>query len=136
MRISVFVPEYGVIEAVTPPFRTFHTANEFLTTFGKKPVFEVEYVGLNEYVPANNGEYTIKTNRLLRDVTETDLLIIPPTFGDTLRGIQANAEAIPYFKKLYEGGAGLASLCIGAFLLAETGLLDGKKCSTHWAHIN
>lgn len=135
MRISVFVPEYGVIEAITPPFRSFNTANEFLTTFGKKPIFEVEYVGLNEYVPANNGEYTVKTNRLLKDVTETDLLIIPPTFGDTTKGIQANAEAIPYFKKLYKNGSSLASLCIGAFLLAETGLLDGKKCSTHWAHI-
>jgi transcriptional regulator GlxA family with amidase domain len=136
MRISVFVPQYGVIEAVTPPFRSFNTANEFLTTFGKKPVFEVEYVGLNEYVPANNGEYTIKTDRLLKDVTSTDLLIIPPAFGDTGKGIRDNAEAIPYFKKLYENGASLASLCIGAFLLAETGLLNGKKCSTHWAHIS
>lgn len=135
MRISVFVPEYGVIEAITPPFRSFHTANEFLTTFGKKPIFEVEYVGLNEYVPANNGEYTVKTDRLLKDVDETDLLIIPPTFGDTSKGILANAEAIPYFKKLYQNGSSLASLCIGAFLLAETGLLNGKKCSTHWAHI-
>lgn len=136
MQISVFVPEYGVIEAVTPPFRTFQTANEFLTVFGKKPVFTVEYVGLRDYVPANNGEYMIKTNRLLQDVSETDLLIIPPTFGDTAKGIQANAEAIPYFKKLYEKGSSLASLCIGAFLLAETGLLSGKKCSTHWAHVN
>ncbi len=136
MQISVFVPEYGVIEAVTPPFRTFHTANEFLTAFGKKPVFKVEYVGLREYVPANNGEYTIKTDRLLKDVTETDLLIIPPTFGDTAKGVLANAEAIPYFKKLHEKGSSLASLCIGAFLLAETGLLNGKKCSTHWAHVN
>lgn len=136
MQISVFVPEYGVIEAVTPPFRTFHTANEFLTTFGKKPIFNVEYVGLNEYVPANNGEYMIKTNRLLKDVTKTDLLIIPPTFGDMSKGIKANAEAIPYFKKLHDQGASLASLCIGAFLLAETGLLNGKKCSTHWAYIN
>lgn len=136
MQISVFVPQYGVIEAITPPFRTFNTANEFLTVFGKKPIFNVEYVGLNEYVPANNGEYTIKTDRLLKDVTHTDLLIIPPTFGDTLKGIEANAEAIPYFKSLHQNGASLASLCIGAFLLAETGLLDGKKCSTHWAHIN
>jgi transcriptional regulator GlxA family with amidase domain len=135
MKISVFVPEYGVIEAVTPPYRAFHTANEFLTAFGKRPVFEVEYVGLNPYVPANNGEYTIKTDRLLKEVRKTDLLIIPPTFGDTSKGIQANSEAIPYFKKLHAGGASLASLCIGAFLLAETGLLDGKKCSTHWAHI-
>ena len=136
MRISVFVPEYGVIEAITPPFRSFQTANDFLTTFGKKPVFEVEYVGLSQHVPANNGEYMVKTDRLLKDVSSTDLLIIPPTFGDTLKGIEANAEAIPYFKKLHENGASLASLCIGAFLLAETGLLNGKKCSTHWAHIN
>ena len=78
----------------------------------------------------------LKPIRLLKDVTETDLLIIPPTFGDTTKGILANAEAIPYFKKLYENGSSLASLCIGAFLLAETGLLNGKKCSTHWAHIN
>ena len=136
MQISVFVPDHGVIEAITPPFRTFNTANEFLTAFGKKPIFKVEYVGLTAYVPANNGEYVIKTDRLLKDVVETDLLIIPPTFGDTLKGIKANAEAIPYFKKLHEKGSSLASLCIGAFLLAETGLLDGKKCSTHWAHIN
>src|SRR5690606_15191136 len=107
-----------------------------LTALGKKPVFEVEYVGLNLYVPANNGEYTIKTNRLLKDVKITDLLFIPPTFGDTSKGILANSEAIPYFKKLHEKGASLASLCIGAFLLAETGLLNSKKCSTRWAHIN
>ncbi|SKB34962.1 GlxA family transcriptional regulator [Daejeonella lutea] len=136
MQISVFVPQYGVIEAITPAFRTFNTANEFLTTFGKKPIFQVEYVGLNEYVPANNGEYTIKTDRLLKDVGETDLLIIPPTFGDTNAGILANAAAIPNFTRLHMKGARLASLCIGAFLLAETGLLNGKKCSTHWAHIS
>lgn len=136
MLVSVFVPQYGVIEAVTPPFRSFNTANEFLSAFGKKPVFEVEYVGLRKNVPANNGEYTIRTHRLLEDVKRTDLLIIPPTFGDTSRGLKANAAAIPYFKKLHEKGAQLASLCIGAFLLAETGLLNGKKCSTHWAYIS
>lgn len=135
MLISVFAPEYGVIEAVTPPFRSFNTANDFLKAFGKNPLFEVEYVGLHEYVPANSGEYTVKTNRLLKDVNKTDLLFIPPVFGDTQKGIDANAEAIPYFKKLHANGASLASLCIGAFLLAETGLLNGKKCSTHWAHV-
>ena len=135
MQISVFAPEYGTIEAVTPAFRAFNTANEFLTAAGKKPAFGVEYVGLNAYVPANNGEYTIKTDRLLRDVSHTDLLFIPPTYGDTSRGIEANSEAIPFFRKLHAQGTSLASLCIGAFLLAETGLLNGKKCSTHWAYI-
>ena len=135
MQISVFAPENGVIEAVTPPYRTFKTANDFLTTFGKKPIFDVEYVGLSEYVPANDGQYSIKTDRLLKDVTKTDLLIIPPTYGDTALGVKANAKALPYIQKLYKEGASIASLCIGAFLLAETGLLNGKKCSTHWAYL-
>ncbi|MEJ2880213.1 GlxA family transcriptional regulator [Pedobacter sp. GR22-6] len=135
MRISIFVPEHGTIEGITPPFRSFQTANEFLTAFGKKPIFEVEYVGLNQHVKANNGEYTVQTNRLLKDVKETDLLFIPPVFGDIQRGIQANAAATAYFKALHAKGCGLASLCVGAFLLAETGLLEGNKCSTHWAHI-
>ncbi|WP_407425571.1 GlxA family transcriptional regulator [Arcticibacter sp.] len=136
MRVSVFVPVHGVIEAITPAFRTFHTANEFLEASGKRPTFEVEYVGMAEYVSASGGEYMVRTNRLLKDVAETDLLIIPPTFGNTERGIEANAEAIPYFSKLRQQGSSLASLCAGAFLLAETGLLSGRKCSTHWAHIN
>jgi len=136
MKISVFVPTYGVIEAITPPLRTFQTANEVLSGFGKEPIFQVEYVGLSQYVPANNGEYVVKTDRLLKEVAETDLLIIPPAFGDTAKGVAANAKALPYITKLHAGGSSIASLCLGAFLLAETGLLNGKKCSTHWAHIN
>jgi transcriptional regulator GlxA family with amidase domain len=136
MQVSVFVPEGAVIEALTPAYRTFKTANEFLISQGKQPVFKVEYVGLNEYVSANDGEYSIKTDRLLKDVTNTDLLIIPPAYGDIVKGINANAEAIPHIQNLYKKGCSVASLCLGAFIVAETGILNGKKCSTHWAYID
>ena len=136
MRVTVFAPEKGVIEAVTPPYRAFKAANDFLISLGRSQLFDVEYVGLTGFVSANDGEYTIKTDRLLRDVDETDLLIIPPVYGDVADGIRMNNEAIPYFQKLYEKGCSVASLCLGAFLLAETGLLKGKKCSTHWAYLD
>ncbi|HEX2630961.1 MAG TPA: helix-turn-helix domain-containing protein [Chitinophagaceae bacterium] len=135
MHVTVFAPEKGVIEAVTPPYRSFKAANDFLIACGKDPLFKVEYVGLSEFVSANDGEYTIRTDRLLKNVTKTDLLIIPPVYGDTAEGVKTNAEAIPYIQQLYKKGCSVASLCLGAFLLAETGLLNGKKCSTHWAYL-
>ena len=95
----------------------------------------MEYVGLTKFVSANEGEYTIRTDRLLEDVSKTDLLIIPPAYGDIVQGIGINAKAIPYIQQLYKKGCSVASLCLGAFLLAETGLLNGKKCSTHWAYL-
>jgi transcriptional regulator GlxA family with amidase domain len=136
MQVSVFAPASGVIEAVTPPYRSFKAANDFLVASGKKPIFKVEYVGLTKFVSANDGEYTIKTDRLLKDVDKTDLLIIPPVYGDIIQGIKNNAQCIPYIQNLYNKGCKVASLCLGAFLLAETGLLTGKKCSTHWAYID
>ncbi|HRF16745.1 MAG TPA: helix-turn-helix domain-containing protein, partial [Chitinophagaceae bacterium] len=43
---------------------------------------------------------------------------------------------IPWIIHQYNKGAEVASLCIGAFLFAATGLLDGKRCSTHWSRSN
>jgi len=40
---------------------------------------------------------------------------------------------IDWIEKQYKEGADIASICTGAFLLASSGLLDGKSCSTHWA---
>ncbi len=68
MTVSVFVPERAVIEAITPPYRCFKTANDFLRGAGKNPLFEVEYVGMNKLVSSNDGEYSIKIDRLLTDV--------------------------------------------------------------------
>ena len=60
MHISVYVPQHAVIEAISPAYRLFKTANEFLSAAGKKPKFEIEYVGLQKIVKANDGEYSIK----------------------------------------------------------------------------
>ena len=50
--------------------------------------------------------------------------------------VALNEAALPWIVNQYRNGAEVASLCVGAFLLASTGLLNGKKCSTHWAYYN
>ena len=135
-KVSVYVPENAAIEAVTPPYRLFKTANDFLKAFDKKPLFDTEYIGLKNYIATNDGEYSIKTDRLIKDIEKTDLIIIPAIYGDVNKAIKANEKAIPWIEKMYCQGSEVASLCIGAFLLGETGLINGKKCSTHWAYYN
>jgi len=133
-KIAIYVPEIAVMEAVSAPYRLFTTANEFLQAQGAPPAFDVEFVALRHEVPVQQGSYVIKARRLIGLVDDADLIILPALFGDMETALAANAAALPWIREQYENGKEVASLCLGAFLLAETGLLDGKKCSTHWAY--
>lgn len=46
--------------------------------------------------------------------------------------MKQNKLLIDWIDKQYKMGAEIATICTGAFMLASTGLLDGKSCSTHW----
>lgn len=131
-RVSILVPESSVMQAIADPQYLFTAVNQFLLSNGKSPLFEVELVGAKREVKLNNGSYTIHTDRLLKEVKKTDLVFVPALFGDMTTAIEKNKAAIPWIVEQYKKGAEVASLCVGAFLLASTGLLKGKKCSTHW----
>lgn len=135
-KISVYVPQSAVIEAISPPYRLFTSANDFLQASGKEAHFDVEFVGLSQDIRVQDGEYTVRIDRLLQEVDHTDLIVIPALYGDMTNAVQLNEKAIPWIQKHCRQGSEVASLCVGAFLLASTGLLAGKKCSTHWAYYN
>ncbi len=61
---------------------------------------------------------------------------MPALSGNMKTTLEKNKDFIPWIIKQYEKGAEVASLCLGAFLLASTGLLNGKECSTHWLFAN
>ncbi|WP_316800243.1 GlxA family transcriptional regulator [Pedobacter frigidisoli] len=135
-HVSILVPENSVLQAIADPQYLFSTINQFMINSEKKPLFEVKLIGLKKSVTLNDGLYTVNTNQLLQDVKETDLIVIPALFGDMKTAIARNKEMLPWIIDQYNNGAEVASLCVGAFLLASTGLLDGKKCSTHWGFQN
>ncbi len=136
MNISILVPENSVMQAIADPQYLFSAVNQFMAVAGKKPLFNVQLVGLKREVKINDGLFSINTSQLLKDVKKTDLVIIPALFGDMKTAIASNKKALPWINEQYNKGAEVASLCVGAFLLASTGLLNGKKCSTHWGFQN
>jgi transcriptional regulator GlxA family with amidase domain len=103
---------------------------------GKQPLFQVQLVGAKKEVRLNNDLFSVHTDSLIKDVKKTDIIFIPALSGDMKTALQANKELVPWIIDQYKNGAEVASLCIGAFLLASTGLLNGKKCSTHWNSYN
>lgn len=135
-RVSILVPESSVLQAIADPQYLFSAVNQFMVMSGKMPLFDVQLVGLHKVIKLNDGLYSVNTTQLLKDVKSTDLVVIPALFGDMKSAIAQNQKLIPWINDQYNKGAEVASLCVGAFLLASTGLLDGKKCSTHWGFQN
>lgn len=135
-KVSILVPESSVMQAIADPQYLFTAVNQFLVAAGKQPLFEVELVGASKEVQLNNGMFSVHPDKQLKEVKKTDLVFIPALFGDMQRSIEMNKPLIPWIQEQYGKGAEVASLCVGAFLLGATGLLNGKKCSTHWGFMN
>lgn len=110
----------------------FTTVNVALANQGKKPFFKIQLVGLSNETPLYDGLFIVRPEILLKDVPKTDLIIIPAIQGDIPTSLKMNYPYIPWITDQYKQGAEVASLCTGAFVLASTGLLKGKKVSTHW----
>jgi len=134
-NISILVPESSVLQAIADPQYCFEAVNQFMVRSGKAPLFNVELVGLKKKIALNDGRYVIHPDKLLKDVGNTDLIIIPALIGSIAEAVKLNNKFVPWIVEQHQNGAEVASLCVGAFLLASTGLLEGRQCSTHWGFI-
>ncbi len=94
MKVSILVPENSVMQAIADPQYLFSAVNQFMALAGKKPLFNVQLVGLKKQVKINDGLFSINTSQLLKEVKKTDLVIIPALFGDMKTAIAANKKAV------------------------------------------
>ncbi len=131
-HISILVPEGALMGNIEGPRQLFSCINDYYASMGEPPLVKVELVGLSKEIQLNRGMYTICPDKLINEVEKTNLVIIPAADGDMKQVVENNKDYFPWILKQYHAGAEVASLCVGAFLLASTGLLDGKKCATHW----
>lgn len=81
-----------------------------------------------EYI---NHFVTLTPDTYIKDIDKTDLIIIPSAMlGEDTADRQVMFD---WINKQYKAGAEIASMCSGAFILAATGIMDGRSCSTHWS---
>jgi transcriptional regulator GlxA family with amidase domain len=135
-HITILVTAKAILGSLEGSRQMFTQVNEFLREKGEPPLFKVQLVGCTRKIKLVNGLYTINCDRVINEVKNTDLIIIPALEGEMQNALRLNRRLIPWILTHYRNGAEVASLCMGAFLLAATGLLKGKRCATHWMAAN
>jgi transcriptional regulator GlxA family with amidase domain len=116
---------FGAIEV-------FEKANEFYVSKGQLPFYNIQLAGANLQQKLLNTSFSLQGLQDIAQVKRTDVIILPSFDSRDDFGIKGNGQALDWVTEQYKGGAEVASLCTGAFLLAATGLLKGQPCSTHW----
>lgn len=136
-QVSILVPKGAVaLSCIEGSFVCFTKANEFLESLGRPPLFNVQLVGLSSDAQEYDRFFKVTPDVSITDKHKADLIIIPAVNGERETAIADNKDFYPWIVKQHAAGSEVASLCVGSFLLASTGLLNGKRCSTHWLAAN
>jgi transcriptional regulator GlxA family with amidase domain len=133
-HLTIIVPEgQNNLSSIVGAYKIFTRANAYWKETGRKELFKIELAGISKEVEFYGGLFTVKPHTHISSVTKTNLIIIPSLNHHYEKAMKGNKLMIDWIEKQYKHGAEVASICTGAFMLASSGLLDGKSCSTHWA---
>jgi transcriptional regulator GlxA family with amidase domain len=134
-QVIIVVPSGSPhLSSIAGSFEILTRANQYWQKSGNRSLMEIRIAGFATELKSNSSFFSVSPCDI-RELRKTDLVIIPSILHD-YDAIEENKELIDWIRHQYKHGAEIASICTGAFLLAATGLLDGKKCSTHWVAAN
>lgn len=92
----------------------------------------------NRLAPPDTPKLEMSTcllsSRTLRHKTHYGVVILPPCLSQSPPSTLDSTPSLDWLKRCHRNGALICSVCSGSFLLAETGLLDGRSATTHWLY--
>ena len=133
-HVSILAMRNANYAAVLDARSVFRKVNEIYRAKHRRDLFDIQIVAETKTMVIEEGLVTIQADATVDDVTRTDLVIIPALRGDMISSGHHNRFFVDWLIRQYKQNAEIASLCTGAFMLAFTGLLTDKKCTTHWQY--
>ncbi len=115
---------------IAGPFDVFTGANMQLAAMGRPDRYDVRLVSLDGS-PVSTMTGLEFAAAALPDPTDVDTLIVPGGFGTET--VRKDAATVRWIRTVAETARRVVTVCSGAFLAAEAGLLDGCRATTHWA---
>lgn len=137
-RISLLALEGCFASNIMGAIDLFDTANRIagLRRHPQAPLFAWQVLSIDGQPASASNGYRIAVDGALEGAPLAKTIIIPafgsPQPQELVAALSSNASLIPWLRAQFETGVEIAATCSGSFLLAESGLLNGKRATTSW----
>lgn len=136
MRVTVLLLDGGLASTAVGPMEIFQSAGTLWNALHgepPQPKFEVHTAAPRNRPVRPDGPLTLRPAHRLEDVGDTDLVFVPAIGMDVVGAVRRYRGVVAWLRERHARGTLVAGVCSGVALLAESGILDGRRATTHWA---
>lgn len=137
LDVAVILLDDGYASTAIMPVEVFHSAGalwQALKGDVPQPRFRVTTASLDgKAVRSPYAGLSMTPACAIADIAHADIVMIPTSGLAMDEKLVENSALLPWLRARYDDGAFIAGVCMGAGYLAEAGLLDGRRATTHWA---
>ncbi|MCH8559066.1 MAG: DJ-1/PfpI family protein [Balneolia bacterium] len=127
-HIAIFIYDDAEVLDFAGPFEVFATANRMAERLGMLSPFKTFLIGKTLGPVTARGGFRVMPSYAIDDHPSVDVLIVP---GGLHEPQMARDDLREWIHKTHETSIVTTSVCTGAFILADAGVLDGRKVITH-----
>jgi transcriptional regulator GlxA family with amidase domain len=134
--VTVLYCADGYVSTSIAPLEIFHSAGlmwNMCVGRPAEPYFRITTASVDGAAVTCGAGVQVLPDKPLAAVEKTDLVFVPTAGMNVDILLAQNAAAIPWLQRLHAEGTLIAGVCTGVAILAEAGLLDGRRATTHWA---
>jgi transcriptional regulator GlxA family with amidase domain len=138
LHVSLVAIPDAVISTLTGIYDvlgSFRMLGRLEPSIPEAPPFTVEIVATERGNVALASGVPVEAHRSVSEVRATDIIIVPSVLlGHDGWTPGRYPEIVDWAGRMHDAGALLCSACSGVFLLAETGLFNGREATVHWGY--
>lgn len=137
VKISLWIGDGCLSSVVTTLMDAFSIANLWYRTLATEPstdLFEARIVTTDGKPVTAHGNVRIEANMSINEIERTDCIVISPILPN-INPMPGDLDLLrQWIDRMRQQDTVIAAVCTGTFILAEMGMLNGKKATTNWQY--
>jgi transcriptional regulator GlxA family with amidase domain len=134
MKVGILMFDEVDLLDVGGPYEVFLTATRLAVRLGNPPPFEVVTLGPSVDPVVAYGGLRLIPQLALGEVRDLDILVVPGAIA--IDKVTSDVHLLDLLRNAATEAPLVASVCTGAFLLGQLGLLEGRPWTTHWEDVD